>query len=212
MSRSTVILFTVIAAQLVACCCFPAQQQPAPNKNVVVETARPDVRTEPPIAETPKFLTHDQAANLGNIRVQLVSGGMGKLKYVSDRGTSYMSKDDRFWVKLRITNTSETKLDNYHPWSGRDFSLTNDRASIVDEFGNRYFNIHSPSIGTSGVDGQLRRITRLDPGASIDDLIAFDRPIEKSNEFTFDLPGENIGNRGSRIVYKLPRSFFVPAK
>ncbi len=50
---------------------------------------------------------------------------------------------------------------------------------------------------------------RLDPGMSIDDILAFDIPLATSNEFRLALDGHVLKSNSKDIGYKIPRSFFA---
>lgn len=198
MNRCAIIALTFAIVSLLACNCGGVQQQ-KPNEKVVGEGKAKD---GPPS----RIFTPNQAALIDHFRLQLLSGGIGKLPYVHDgRFETVESKKPLLWIKISLGNKSETKLEQYHPWSGEFFAMEKDRASLKDEFGNEYFNLKG---SFSRPFGQLTGMTRIDPGASIEDIIVFDPPIKKAKEFTLEFPGGNIGKSGTRIVFKVPRSFF----
>lgn len=97
-----------------------------------------------------------------SIRVEVESVTVGKVK-LKDFSGEANSKDELLQIKVRITNTSDTKKLNYQTWSGRFV----DSGSLRDDLDNSYKRI-SFGLGDTVV-GQLRAES-IYPSKSIVDL------------------------------------------
>jgi hypothetical protein len=140
----------------------------------------------------------------GALKVEIIDGGVGKVTVHDDlRGSNASSKEPCTWIKVRITNTSDTELTYYESWSGKDFSRRQD-ATLNDDVGNKYPQI-TWGLGTKAV-GQITRRTRVENNKSITDILVFDSPVPKAAEFRLTLPGRNLREEGS-ITFTIPRKF-----
>jgi hypothetical protein len=126
--------------------------------------------------------------------------------YDNIRRQATQSKDDVVVLKVKITNTADTAVRYYIPWGGKDFAAASELARLRDEFGNSYANFR-PAFGLVFSD-QLTARTRVDPGMSVTDIVVFDPPFAKAQEFRISLPCRNLGVTAQDIEYKLPRTFF----
>jgi hypothetical protein len=139
------------------------------------------------------------------IRIAGVRGKMPMIDVVRMQDT--VSQKDLLGLVIAIENTTETTLHRYMPWTTKPLRFDDPIPTLKDEFGNRYA-LFRPSFGLK-FDGQLAKITRVDPQKKIVDMIFFDTPIERATELTISLPRENIGiGRGEPITFKVPASFF----
>jgi hypothetical protein len=158
-----------------------------------------DKKSRAPISE---WLTPDRAAIVDGIKVELLYGSIGKVRLRNDfGGGSRLSDKAYLQIKIRVTNNKENLVLEYSPWGyGRDLR-------IVDNFDNSYKQYHD--YAATLMDAADVTKLRVDPGRSIDDLIAFDTPLESSTEFRLELPGHSIRKDSATVAYKLPRSFFA---
>jgi len=159
---------------------------------VLVVPAFPGLAPEKKIPEPEQWLTPDKAAVVDGIKVELVEGVIGKLKY---------GKEDYFQVRLRITNNKENYVLEYYGFS--DFS---NRPTLIDEHGNTYRKSFHSRHDLLGSD---KTKPRIDPGMSTEDLLVFDAPLASAKEFRLKLTGAAIKKDDATIGYKLPREFFV---
>jgi len=156
-------------------------------------------------AKDSDFLTPDKAAMVDGIKVELVEGSVGKIKYGDSisRNVTYTSKKEFFQLRVRVTNTRENMILNYLPWHDHGFSSRS--PALEDEFGNRY---DSAGHGRNIAGGTKYEDCRVLPGKSIEDLIPFEMPLPAAKEFRLELDGAAIKNFDAVIAFKIPRSFF----
>lgn len=194
MNRLTFVSLALVAVNLMACCCGVQ----LPNKGVV---AKPG---EKPKEAVKDFLSPSESATIGEVRIDVLSGSVGKISSTTGRLT-YDTKNEYFQVRLRITNLSDTKLLNYDPWCGSGIQFAG-IPTVTDEHGNTYGAYREPFSARAA--GFLGHLTRVDPGKSVDDTFAFERPVERATEFTIRLPGQAVGAPSANVTYRFPRAFF----
>jgi len=89
-------------------------------------------------------------------------------------------------IRIRATNDHSSRIVSWRhlgKWNSRVSG-----AAIVDEFGNSYR--HETTSGQKRFAGQARD-TRIDPGKSVEDVLVFEKPLEKAQHFTLTLKGPN---------------------
>jgi DNA-binding XRE family transcriptional regulator len=213
-NRRATLSIAFIGVNLMACCCGNfGQQQAKPVEQEIVEAKEAPVKEKPkpvkeftPEPEKPKFLLVGESTILDGIKVEILSGSVGQIELKTLAGrTTYKTPMSYFQLRLRITNETETELINYAPWHGETIGLGRE-SKMSDEFNNTYHAWHGGF--SSQPVGDFSRYTRLDPGKSLIDTVAFETPIDRATELTITLQGSSVGRHKSSIVYRMPRSFF----
>ncbi len=135
----------------------------------------------------------DKPVKQGDVQIQAVSVRVGKVR-VRDRirQETATSKEPLLSVALKATNLSTTKKIDYHTWAGREFSLSNDKAKLTDNFGNRYKTV------TFGFDPPVGRTESASvyPGKPVEDVLVFEAPLNNVEYLNLELPAENVGGEG----------------
>lgn len=200
MNHSTIIALSLASLSLMACFSGPTPQ--APNQGVVPGKAK-----KPAVAaQKETLLSPDETAKIGDIRISIIGGSVGKITSRSSFNRESTTKDDFFQIKIRVENLSETKLLDYQPWSGVDRLSLDENPRVTDEHGNRY-DVYRGRLGNKS-DGFVGHVKRVDPGQSVDDTFAFEKPVDRAKEFTVRFTGRNVGNSSANATYKIPRAFF----
>ncbi len=152
-----------------------------------------------------KPIAHHDAAeviDLAGVKFQLLGGEVSEIKYKRRdfrlNEIEALTREKYFQIRFRVTNATESKIIKVTPWYGTS------SARLRDEFGNNY-RCFDPS---SDQHSAFPYVPRLDPSKSVESLVAFEIPLEKSKEFILELPAAYIDRPDDAIAYKLPRSFF----
>lgn len=160
------------------------------------------------------WLTHDKDAVLGDAKITITGGDFGVIKYAYQSGrnaTFGFTQKKTANIRVRISNTSTTKIIEYVPWHSLDHFGS---PQVKDEHGNRCDSWRSYSQLTSGHG--VSPYCKINPGESVDDTFAFTYPLPISSEFFISLSGYAVGFHSvlddSAVHFKIPRSFFVEAK
>lgn len=129
-----------------------------------------------------------------DIIIHIVDYGVG---YIDLNGSKDRS-EELFWVKINIINKSETRIIEYSTWNLNDFSRHDVEAR--DSFGNNLerigFFLSYPKDGNERED--------IYPGEKIQDVLAFQTPVQNSDYILISLPRENVNGSGDSVVFKLP--------
>lgn len=154
----------------------------------------------------PVEFAHDEAVEIGGIKIELLDGFVGKVMIRSDFGTGeFPTKEDHFQIRYRVTNNKENYILDFLPWRYGASRLEGD-PSLKDEFGNEYRHFY---------DGMKMRVgkdigsNRMKPGAFVEELLAFERPLENAKAFRLKLSGSAIKQYDQDITFKILRSFFI---
>jgi hypothetical protein len=144
----------------------------------------------------------EEAGNSG--RVGDVSAGvlLARPWVVNRRDFGAWKLNEMLVVKLKLTNTSTTKIVTFGGWQGK--------ATLVDEHGNEYRAIHfgaglggfgdmpggAEDVG-SDTDAILAYNLRLHPGKSYITYLFYEKPAAVSREARLTLPAEALGGTGT---------------
>lgn len=95
-------------------------------------------------------------------------------------------------MTVEVRNATETKKLEYSTIRPESFAFGKRPALIAlrDEFDNGY-NALAFGLGERPVGGIDHK--SVHPGKSVQDVIAFEEPIEKASKFTLTLPGRLFG-------------------
>ena len=176
-----------------------ARKRQETNQKVVTTTSAPAPATAAPAtaaslpgaAPAPvaskaeeEWAPADKPVKQGDVQIQAVSVKVGKVR-IRDRIRQEMatSKEPLLSVALRATNLSTTKKIDYHTWAGRQFSISNDKANLTDNFGNHYKAV------TFGFDPPVGRTESASvyPGKPVDDVLVFEAPLENVEYLNLEL-------------------------
>lgn len=106
------------------------------------------------------------------------------------------SQEKHLHVLVRVTNSSPNRKLDIDQLQG-DVVLYG--ATLKDDIGNRYRSI-SFGLGTEVVGGTSAMA--LQPGASEDFVLVFERPVEAAKELILEIPAERFGGKGTvRLVH-----------
>jgi hypothetical protein len=149
-----------------------------------------------------EWLTPDKGIVLDGIKFELLDGSTGKLRVKSDFGiNTYLTDETFIQIRIRVTNNKPNFVLEYYGWDAGGFGL--DRVALLDEHDNHYRqSAHRQIVGQP--DFKKRRI---EPGDSVEDILAFTLPLATSKEFRLELDAHPLKREGT-IAYKIPRSFF----
>jgi hypothetical protein len=137
---------------------------------------------------------------LGPVRVRGTGVAFGYVPLIDLQGRKRPSREIYVAIGIEVSNLSDTRKVDYEPWhaSGPP-SIDRRLATLRDEFGNDYRAIDFGIFDRA--DGQAQPAS-IHPRKSLTDLLVFEFPIDKANEFFLELPGGNVGEKG-RFVFKL---------
>ena len=154
-------------------------------------------------------LSHEKAAEVEKMKIELVSGASGKLNFVKLGGGEQKSEKEYMQIKFKITNETDNFVFEYRSREFAQLDLSGPSVDFKDEFGNEYRPYRDLLFSSHQIEGAAKGVlVRVDPGQSIVDIVAFDLPIPKAQEFSLGVQSEVIGRKGTRIVYKVPRDWF----
>ena len=103
------------------------------------------------------------------------------------------SLPEHFQVQLNLSNVTPAEVLYFDP---QQFLA---KASVRDEFGNRY---------ALAADGDIKNKRRCDPEKRIDARIRFDVPQAACKEVTIVFRGECVGRPGAAVICRIPREEF----
>lgn len=197
----------VWAVAIVACMSKtkePEQQQAVPEPGAPqqkVEAAGgpfPGVAIplEKPAAPRPELKWADvgEGAILPPVGVVIQHVVIGKVALRdSIRSATTKSAEDYLAVTFWVFNLSDAKKVNYRSWH-QEFTLGRDVAVLRDEFGNVYKRVGF-GLGTQPV-GAVKSES-IYPKTNIEDVLVFERPVDKATRLELELPGGNCDVEGT---------------
>jgi hypothetical protein len=142
------------------------------------------------------------AVRQGDLEVQVTQVGIGQVPLKTITGNS-LSKDNLLMIKVQMVNSNPTKKLEYQSWSGRDFSLDRDYATVRDNFDNSYKRINF-GLGTYPV-GAIERSESIYPSKSLTDVLVFELPVDTIEFLRLELPAKNFGGTGM-LRLRIPKS------
>jgi len=187
-----------------------AQQEAQATNQVVIPSKPENARQNPadvpapPEAEMPpeeQWASAREIVEQGDIRIRVTKVAVQKIP-LQNLGRSTESEQDLLSVHLQVLNTSPTKKLNYLTWRGRQFSLERDSASLTDNFDNTLKRINF-GLGTE-IEGAIRSSESIYPGKAVDDVLAFEAPIDATEYLRLTLPAQNFGGTGN-IRLQIPK-------
>ncbi|MCA9305428.1 MAG: hypothetical protein KDA16_02775 [Phycisphaerales bacterium] len=139
-----------------------------------------------------------QPLDAGDIRIRIRSVAIEPLTIVSDTrrtGESAMrdTAESFLVIQFSVENRSGTHILSYLTWAPNryDSLIGGAKASLSDEHGNIYALQKMPDgvivLGASGSQ-------RIRPGESVNDLLAFEVPVDAAQVLYLQMGGENVGS------------------
>ena len=144
----------------------------------------------------------DSPAQVGKVAVRVLSAATGRVEIVGGFvREARRTEEPYFAVSVSIANLSADKKLTYESWTGRDFAITKDYASLKDEHGNVYkrINFGVSSRPKGGVD----RSDSIYPEKTLSDVLVFEPPVKTAKHLTLNLPCKNFGAVGE-INFHIP--------
>jgi hypothetical protein len=203
----------MIAAAIFASGCglvpFPAKAKPtataAQTKDYVPKTApeAPPPTQPAPVAEarkpTPIYVdaSKGQEGTLGAIRVSVSSAKVSSVP-LNVLGEQTQSEQPHLTIGLRLRNVSDTRKVNYSSYNSAFLS----NLALKDNFGNSFQRVMF-GFGTDVV-GQAQS-QAIYPGKWVDDVLVFEKPIDKAEFLLLTLSGENVESKDESVIFVLPR-------
>lgn len=155
------------------------------------EDTGPEVLPQPTWADA-----SSQAVMAGPLRVYVRGVWVGKAP-LGGFGDAGWSEQDCLLVGLRLENISTDRLVHYYGW-GR---ITIGGPDLTDDLGNEYM---PENFGLSDLRGQIRAES-IRPGTWVDDLLAFQRPVDGIAWLRLELPGDAVrGSEGGPVRFHIP--------
>jgi hypothetical protein len=148
----------------------------------VPEQGKGKPKTEGPI-RPPKML-------VGSVEVEVVSAKVAKVAVKSFNGTR---KTDDEWliIRIRVANKSDTKKIEYDGWGRRSGFDEGPQATVIDNYKNSFRKF----VTSDDVEGQ-KGFESIYPGKIIEDILVFQKPIDKCRFVTLSLPGRHVDEKG----------------
>lgn len=149
-------------------------------------------------AAAPPVKPRGVSVKIGDVSVDVVDYGVGKVSLVRMGGDKSQSVEEFLWVRVRLTNNSDTRKINYRTWRGAGFSVGNDVATATDDFDNALKRI---GFGlTTTPENAVEHGDSIYPGKAIEDLLVFERPVDKAKGVKIELPRRNVEAKGDGPV------------
>ena len=165
--------------------------------------SNPFAPATPGISPGTQWTPATQVVQLGDMRVAIERISVGsvplKQKYIASGGTTG-ANEAYLVVTVSMTNTSSNRKLSYKTWEGEQFDLGRNYATAMDDAGNVYKRVN---FGTMAVDGQISDEQSIYPGASLEDVLVFEKPVYSAKFIHLELPAGNFGGEGE-IRFNIP--------
>lgn len=144
----------------------------------------------------------DGTSRHGDIQVTVSGARVGKANVKSALGGEPFEEDAvRLLVSIKVENLSTTKKITYSGWGGDSIGV---KPELKDNHGNTY-RLVSYNISRTLV-GQVA-FRELYPGKSVDDLIAFEPPVDAADVLLLELPGVHVDTL-ERFRFQIPKTLW----
>jgi hypothetical protein len=180
-------------------------EEEKPIETAPAKETRPETKIEPPPPPVEEWVVVPAGiARVGDVRVRVTGAEIDSVK--GKDGKPLDARVQQFVVKITVENGGKDKITYRgggdpatHTDEGKAPRLTDDK-----KVPSRVW------FGKDKIAGQLDSAP-VDAGKSVNDLLVFDRPNDKSEFFHLELPGANFGGAG-KLKFKIPNKGFVVAK
>lgn len=152
-----------------------------------------------PVAKERAVATTD-TAELDGLQVQITEASVGRVE-LRHLGEKSQSEERLLIVKVRLRTANDTRKYDYRPWHGSLFGSP----GATDNFGNQYKPI---DFGFANTITGRSRADSVSAGSPLTDVLVFERPLDKAEYVDLDLPGENVGVKGT-FRFRIPRTVWA---
>lgn len=129
-----------------------------------------------------------EAADLGDVRVKIVSVKIGKVPLKRLNGTKKSSTNDYMTVTISIENRSPNRDVMYHGWGG-----VGESTYVRDNLGQL---LSRAQFGVLRPEGQADPFRSIQRGTTVRDVIIFSSPDDGFTNLRLALPAQTIGGNG----------------
>jgi predicted Zn finger-like uncharacterized protein len=186
-----------------------AVDEVAKHKNATAQVAE----AKPPPANTPRpeqakqewINAQDHTAVQGDVRVGITSAVVDfvQLNDITGRANS---KERLLILRVRLENQSDTRKVEYQGWGHTTlFDLKEKTPVLKDNFGNAHHRARW-QLGVT-VPGQVVAKS-IRPKETLDDVLIFDRPVDKAEFLRLELPASAFGGTGW-LRFQIPKEMIV---
>ena len=147
-----------------------------------------------------KWTDARKALRQGDVQVRIIGARVGTILVKDIFGDQRESKDAFLSIEIEIKNLSPVKKIDFQTWRGLGISLTEDNATLTDNYENTYKRVTfgEYSIPVGGV-----RQESIYPGKSITDVLVFEVPVDGIQWLHLKLPARNFGGKGM-LRFEIP--------
>lgn len=172
------------------------------------EPAPPAAEEKPKPAEPVQWIDASKGPfTVGDVRVRLGMVWESKVRFQNPKILSGFdlpefpdkeeSQEKHLGIQVFIENRSESRKVDYRGWASGSHA-----ARLSDDAGNSYKRI-TASFG-SQIIGQVVKTESIYPSKIQEDLLVFEKPVEKVKALRLELPLDALGGTGS-INWQIPR-------
>lgn len=134
------------------------------------------------------------------VGIDLMAGERGKTVLKKGEQLDRPGLGEYLAVRLHIDNRSADRKADYEGWGFANFRTG--LARLEDGRGNHYGQINwGPEYTLAG----QARAQSIYPRGAVDELLAFEKPIDKSGDLVLTLPQKTLGGEGE-IKFLVPKS------
>lgn len=172
---------------------------PVPQPEPTPKTKRSEI---PPLAEKQGWLDSRTPILVGDIRLIIKAVTVEKIQMQNQfrRNLQYLTDDHQLRIQIIVENRSETKKLEYISWGwSRGAFLDSAFARLTDNHGNVYRIYDNENV----VDAV--RTESIYPGKAIEDVLVFERPIDKFEYLELGLPENAIKAGDGTIKIRISR-------
>jgi hypothetical protein len=174
----------------------PQAGAPAQPQALAAEPAPPPAPPVPVVQGEPEW--HDASSGalaFGDLSVRVTGLRIDYLQIETYQKVTL--KDKYLLVHIHVENRSETRKLFYRGWG----ELSADAPRLTDNFGNRYDRW--PSSAAGRVVGEWRG--SLYPGKGMEDVIAFEGPVDRAEWLRLELPASAVEGEGV-LRFHIPKA------
>jgi hypothetical protein len=117
-------------------------------------------------------------------------------------GLGVTPSEDLFHIRIIISNLSKTQKIDFATWRSTPNGDSSEQAKLADNYGNRY-----KMILFDPLPEYLKNQDTIYPGQQIQDILAFQKPVEGVKWFHLELPASNFG-QGGTIRFEIPPNIY----
>lgn len=124
-----------------------------------------------------------ESVTIGDVKISVTKAGIGRIKLIGGDGKPHDSKEAFIWLKIRVENTSKTRIL-------RDAFFGGDVLSkLEDEHGNSY----QARDDQGDRPAESSEHTDIRPGESVVEFVVFERPVDAAKKFRLELKHPETG-------------------